>query len=422
MEFTAIKGFKDILPEEVGNWQRLESTARGLLGAFGFQEVKLPLMERTELFSRGIGQETDIVSKEMYTLEDSKGRGMTLRPEATASVVRAYIQHRLDQGGAVQKLFTIGPMFRHERPQKGRFRQFHQINAEMFGDPGPKSDADLIVMAMHLFDMIGLRDLTLNINSLGCPECRPRFREELRDHLVQQTHTLCADCKRRAETNPLRVFDCKVEECHSVVSDAPSILGFLCGACRDHFEMLKGYLEGVGIEFVLNHQLVRGLDYYNRTTFEIQTEKLGAQNAVAGGGRYDGLVKLLGGSDQPAIGFAVGMERVIALLEEEKKPEIRVPDLFIAALGENAEKRCFNWVADLRRFGYWVEMDYGGKGLKSQMKKAGRYGVKKVLIVGEDELASGKGILKDMNTSAQEEVELKHLMDNIKRALETDDQ
>jgi len=417
LDFKAIKGFKDILPQEVGNWQKLEMAARGLLDSFGFQEIKLPLLERTELFSRGIGQETDIVSKEMYTLEDSKGRGMTLRPEATASVVRAYIQHRMDQGGGVQKLFTIGPMFRHERPQKGRFRQFHQINAEMFGDPGPKSDADLIIMAVHLFEMIGLKDLTLNLNSLGCPECRPIFREKLRDYLGQQTDSLCSDCRRRAVANPLRVFDCKVDTCNTVVLGAPSILEFLCELCQDHFESLKGFLEGMGVAFLLNHQLVRGLDYYNRTTFEIQTEKLGAQNAVAGGGRYDGLVKLLGGPDQPAIGFAVGIERVVALLEEKGQSEAKSPDLFIAALGKAAETLCFNWVVGLRKSGFWVEMDYGRKGLKSQMKKAGRLAVKKVLILGENELAAGKGVLRDMDTKVQEELGLENMLDNLKKAL-----
>lgn len=417
MDFKAIKGFKDILPQEVGNWQKLETVARALLESFGFQEIKLPLLERTELFSRGIGQETDIVSKEMYTFEDSKGRGMTLRPEATASVVRAYIQHRMDQNGGVQKLFTIGPMFRHERPQKGRFRQFHQINAEMFGDPGPKSDADLIIMAVHLFEMIGLKDLTLNLNSLGCPECRPIFREKLRDYLGQKTDSLCSDCRRRAVANPLRVFDCKVDTCNTVVSGAPSILEYLCELCQDHFESLKGFLEGMGVAFLLNHQLVRGLDYYNRTTFEMQTEKLGTQNAVAGGGRYDGLVKLLGGPDQPAIGFAVGIERVIALLEEKGQSEAKSPDLFIAALGKAAETLCFNWVVGLRKLGFWVEMDYGRKGLKSQMKKAGRLAVKKVLILGEDELAAGKGVLRNMDTKVQEELGLENMLDNLKKAL-----
>lgn len=421
MKFNAIKGFRDILPEEVGNWQRLESAAREVMDAFGFKEIKLPLMERTELFSRSIGQDTDIVSKEMYTLLDSKGRGMTLRPEATASVVRAYNQHRMDRSGAVQKLFTTGPMFRHERPQKGRFRQFYQVSAEMFGDPGPKSDADLIVMAMHLFDRVGLEGLTLHLNSLGCPACRPQFRAKLEDYLFERADSLCADCKRRAKTNPLRVFDCKVEVCNRVVSGAPSILAFLCKDCREHFETLKSYLEIAGVDYILNHQLVRGLDYYTRTTFEIQTERLGAQNAVAGGGRYDGLVKLLGGPDQPAIGFAVGVDRIIALLEESGQPETKQPDLFIAALGEAAEMRCFNWATELRKVGFWVEMDYGGKGLKSQMKKAGRFGVKKVLIVGEEELSSGKGVLRDMETKEQEEIDLNHVLKTIKKALKTDD-
>lgn len=417
MEFTTIKGFKDILPEEVGSWQRLESTARRLFEAFGFFEIKTPLLERTELFSRGIGKETDIVSKEMYTLKDSKGRGMTLRPEATASVVRAYIQNRLYQKNPVQKLFTVGPMFRHERPQKGRFRQFHQINAELFGDPGPRSDADIIVMAVCLFESIGFSDLSLNLNSLGCPECRPRFKKELKDFLLGKIDSLCVDCRRRSQTNPLRVFDCKIETCNQVVADAPSILGFLCDECGNHFESLKDYLSRSGITFVLNHRLVRGLDYYTRTTFEIQTDKLGAQNAVAGGGRYDGLVKLLGGPDHPAIGFAVGVERVVSLMEEEDSAEIKSPDLFLAALGENAERASFQWVADLRKSGLWVEMDYGSKGLKAQMKKAGRLGAKKVLIVGDDEFSSGKGVLRDMETKAQEEVGLENLVNNLKEVL-----
>jgi histidyl-tRNA synthetase len=417
LEFTTIKGFKDILPDEIGNWQRLESEARRIFQAFGFQEIKTPLLESTELFSRGIGEDTDIVSKEMYSLKDSKGRGLTLRPEATASVVRAYIQHRLYQKNPIQKLFTIGPMFRHERPQKGRFRQFHQINAEMFGDSGPRSDVDMISMAMYLFEAIGLADLNLHLNSLGCPQCRPRFREEVKGYLVQKAGSLCPDCQRRAETNPLRVFDCKTETCPQVVSGAPSIIEFLCEACQNHFELVQGDLDRLGLPFVLNHRLVRGLDYYNRTTFEIQTERLGAQNAVAGGGRYDGLVKLLGGPDHPAIGFALGVERVIALFEAEKTSENKGPDLFIAALGEAAQDAAFRWAARLRKNGFWVEMDYGAKGLKSQMKRAGHVGAKKVLIVGDNELASGKGILRDMETKEQGEVDLQNIAKILKEAL-----
>ena len=382
MEFTALKGFKDILPEESARWQEVENKARALFSAFGYREIKTPVLEKTALFSRGIGQETDIVSKEMYSFEDIKGRGLTMRPEATASVVRAYIQHRLYQNYPIQKLYAMGPMFRHERPQKGRFRQFHQIDVELFGDSGPKSDAEMIILAVYLFEAVGLRDLTLHINSLGCPDCRPAFKETLKSYLAERTSSLCTDCQKRAHLNPLRVFDCKVETCSAIVRDAPAIPAFLCRNCRNHFESLKATLDASNIPFEVNDQLVRGLDYYNRTTFEIQTEHLGAQNAVAGGGRYDGLVKTLGGPDHPAIGFAVGVERVVALLEASKPVDAKKPDLFIAALGENVSLLAFQWMTALRKQGLWVELDYGGKGLKSQMKKANRLEAQSVLIVG----------------------------------------
>jgi histidyl-tRNA synthetase len=418
LEFASIKGFKDILPGETERWQRLEATARRVFRSYGFKEINPPLLERTELFSRSIGADTDIVAKEMYSFTDSKGNGMTLRPEATASVVRAYIQHRLYQKDPVQKLFTIGPMFRHERPQKGRFRQFHQINAEILGDPGPKSDADLIVMVMGLLKMMGLTELSLQLNSLGCPDCRAPFRQALKNYLAQKIDSLCADCRRRAETNPLRVFDCKVETCKEVVTEAPSMIGFLCDDCRDHFKSLQQFLGDYDIHFVLNHRLVRGLDYYNRTTFEIQTERLGAQNAVTGGGRYDGLVKILGGPDQSAIGFAMGIERLVELLQDVGQRETAKPDLFVAGLGETAEKKVFNWVNDLRRDGLWVEMAYASTGLKGQMKRADRLGAKKVLIIGDDELDAGMGILRDMATKEQTEVPLDNLIEVLKKELE----
>ena len=417
MEFTTLKGFKDILPQEVETWQRLESASRKVFQCFGFQEIKPPILERTELFSRSIGQDTDIVAKEMYSFQDVKGRGLSLRPEATASVVRAYIEHRLYEKNPVQKLFTIGPMFRRERPQRGRFRQFHQMNAEILGDPGPKSDADIIVMAMALFDAVGLQGLTLHLNSLGCPECRIHFKEELQRYLSQKTGELCADCQRRAETNPLRVFDCKVETCNQVVSEAPSILAYICENCQEHFRVLQDYLQGSDISFVLNPKLVRGLDYYTRTTFELQTESLGAQNAVAGGGRYDGLVKLLGGPDHPAMGFAIGVERLVTLLGEAGEEVPISPQLFVAALGERAERKVFHWVNDLRKSGLWVETEYASKGLKAQMKRADRLGAKKVLIVGDEELASGKGILRDMETKIQQDIELDNLVKNLLKAL-----
>ncbi len=417
MSISTIKGFKDILPEETALWQWIEKNARDVFRVFGYREIRTPLLEWTELFSRGIGQETDIVSKEMYTLSDSKGRNQTLRPEATASVVRAYIEHRLYQSNPVQKLFSIGPMFRHERPQKGRFRQFHQINAEIFGDPGPGSDAELINMAMHIFNRVGLNGVALNINSLGCTSCRGEFKNKLREYLAGKSGPLCSECQRRSVLNPLRVFDCKVESCKEVVADAPVILDHLCDECRDHFTLLRKYLDDLNIPYQVNHNLVRGLDYYSRTTFEIQTDRLGTQNAVAGGGRYDSLISQLDGPDHSGMGFAIGFERLVALLEEEKNTMSDNPDLFIIALGNEALDRAFLWADRLRKEGIYVEMEYGSKGLKAQMKKADRLNAKRVLIAGEDELSKGKVVLRNMDTKEQQEIPLDDLIPGIIRTI-----
>jgi len=310
-------------------------------------------------------------------------------------------------------LFCIGPMFRHERPQKGRFRQFHQINAELFGDRGPKSDAEIIYLAVSLLDAFELRNLTLHLNSIGCPKCRPGFRQKLKEYLVDRSESLCADCKRRAETNPLRVFDCKVEGCKAIVQEAPVISEHLCEECRDHFSLLREYIQYIKMEVVLDPRLVRGLDYYTRTTFEIQTEQLGAQNAVVGGGRYDGLVEQIGGPDLPGIGFAIGMERVMALLMERQGRKAARPDLFVAALGSQAEKMSFTWAQELRKRGFWIEQEYAPKSLKAQMKRADRLGCKRALIVGEREIETGMAIIRDMETKEQKEVPL----DNILEAL-----
>lgn len=415
--FSSLKGFKDILPRETPVWQRVETVARGLLEAYGFEEIRTPALEQTELFKRGIGEETDIVSKEMYSLEDSRGRGLTLRPEATAGVVRAYIQHRLYEAYPIQKLYTIGPMFRHERPQKGRFRQFHQINAECFGDEGPRSDADIIVLAMALFDALHLTEVSLKLNSLGCPDCRPTYREQLKNHLAMKTDRLCEDCQRRSQYNPLRVFDCKAEPCREALKGAPTIPDFLCGACKDHFEAVRSFLDGVHLAYDLDGHLVRGLDYYNRTTFEIQTGLLGAQNAVAGGGRYDGLVRLLGGPDHPAMGFAVGMERLTALIQEQETLEDRETDLFVVSLGQEADLRAFPWIRALRKQGWRVEVDYAGRGLKSQMKKAGRLAASKVLILGEEELRSQKAVLRNMKTGEQTTLDMAEMVPVLQQVL-----
>ena len=410
MEFSTIRGFRDILPDEISYWRLLENEARRLFENYGFQEIRTPILEKTELFNRSIGQETDIVSKEMYTFQDSKGRKLSLRPEATASVVRAYIQNRLYQKGGVQKLYSIGPMFRHERPQKGRFRQFHQINVEEFGDPGPVSDAELIIMAVNLFEKIGLKNgLELNLNSLGCKNCRPIFKDNLKEYLKDKKETLCPDCQRRALLNPLRIFDCKVESCQQGIKNAPIILDYLCENCKTHFHHVQEILRDLNLEFFINPRLVRGLDYYTRTTFEIHSDELGAQNAIAGGGRYDGLVKLLGGPDHSAIGFAIGMERTISLLQKKRPFEKRGPDIFIAVLGKKAKKVSFPWVIWLRNKGMWVEMDHEDKGLKGQMKKADKINAKKVLIIGEDELHSKKAVLRDMRTGEQTEISLENV-------------
>jgi len=413
LSIATIKGFKDILPEETPVWQWIERNARDIFRVFGFKEIRTPLLEWTELFTRGIGQETDIVSKEMYTFTDSKGRSQTLRPEATASVVRAYIEHRLYQLNPIQKLFSIGPMFRHERPQKGRFRQFHQINAELFGDPGPRSDAELINMAMHIFCRVGLTDVTLNINSLGCASCRGAFKNRLRGFLADKKDALCGECQRRAELNPLRVFDCKIDSCKDAMTGAPVILDNICDECKNHFEDVKRYLDDLGITYIVNRLLVRGLDYYSRTTFEIQTDRLGAQSAVAGGGRYDGLISELDGPPHSGMGFAIGFERLVALLEEEKRPQSDNPDLFIVSLGEEAFRKGFIWADSLRREGISVEMEYEAKGLKAQMKRADKLNAKRVLIAGDDELAKGRVVLRDMVTKAQEEIPITDLIQNL---------
>jgi histidyl-tRNA synthetase len=413
LSIATIKGFKDILPDETPLWQWIEKNAREIFRVFGFKEIRTPLLEWTELFTRGIGQETDIVSKEMYTITDSKGRNQTLRPEATASVVRAYIEHQLYQLNPVKKLFSIAPMFRHERPQKGRFRQFHQINAEMFNDPGPRSDAELITMAIRIFEEVGLTDVTLYINSLGCTSCRGEFKNRLKGFLSDRRDVLCGECQRRSELNPLRVFDCKIDSCKSAIAGAPVILDHICDDCKNHFDSVKGYLDDLGIKYVVNQLLVRGLDYYSRTTFEIQTDRLGAQSAVAGGGRYDGLISELDGPPHSGMGFAIGFERLVALLEDEKRPLTDNPELFIITLGDEAFRKGFIWADTLRKEGISIEMEYEAKGLKAQMKRADKLNAKRVLIAGDDELSKGKVVLRDMVTKAQEEIPIADLIQNL---------
>jgi len=409
-----IRGFKDILPGEVELWQKIEETARSLFEDFGFKEIRIPIMERTELFARSIGEDTDIVEKEMYTFPDIKGDLITLRPEATASVCRSYIQHKLYAKDPVQKFYTIGPMFRRERPQKGRYRQFYQLNAEIFGVESPLVDVELIFILITLFSKLAVSDIKAHINSLGCPECRPIFKTALSEFLTSTGENLCSDCNRRKIRNPLRVLDCKVPACREALTDAPSLMDYLCPACDQHFETVKKTLESLNVPFVVDKRLVRGLDYYTRTTFEIQTHALGAQNAIAGGGRYDGLIKALGGPDIPATGFAIGFDRLAEIVGAHSPDLIKTPDIYIAALGEESQALAFEWNCALCLEGIMAEMEFDNKSLKSQMKRADRLGAKHVLIVGDKEIKEGFVVLRDMKTKDQVSIPIDTVLEDIK--------
>ena len=358
-------------------------------------------MERTELFKRSIGEDTDIVEKEMYTFPDRKGDMITLRPEATASIVRAYIQHKLFAKDPVQKFYLIGPMFRRERPQKGRYRQFYQIDAEIFGVASPLVDVQLILMLVTLFDRLQVPDISAHINTLGCPKCRPGFKSALQGMLMSVSDRLCSDCIRRRDRNPLRVLDCKVPACREALKDAPSILDHLCSECQDDFDEVRNSLDKLKVPYVIDKRLVRGLDYYARTTFEIQTGSLGAQSAVAGGGRYDGLVKELGGPQIPATGFAIGFDRLAEISGLKSADYCRKPDIFVAALGEKSQSLAFEWICQLGLTGINAEMDFSDKSLKSQMKRADRLGAPYVLILGDKELEEKTAILRNMETRSK---------------------
>jgi histidyl-tRNA synthetase len=411
-KITAIRGFKDILPEDARRFWEVESIARRVFNSFGFQEIRTPIMEKTELFKRSIGETTDIVEKEMYTFADRDSEFLTLRPEATASVIRAYIEHNMSAAEQITKLFTIGPMFRRERPQKGRFRQFNQIDVELFGEDKPQSDAEIIFMLMHFLTSVGLKDLQLEINSLGCASCRLVFSKAVINFLKGSEKNLCPDCQRRINTNPLRVFDCKVETCGAIIADAPKILDFLCSDCEDHFSQVKSLLHELHISFIINPRMVRGLDYYTKTAFEVKSTALGAQNAVAGGGRYNGLVSSLGGPEVAGIGFGVGLERLISCLPEDSINKFKT-DLFIAALGAQAQKLAFGLTNEFRRLGIPTEMDYTDKSLKSQLKRADKLNSSFAVIIGDKEISEKQAILRNMKTKDQQTIHLDGLFGSI---------
>lgn len=411
------RGTQDILPSTVGYWQALEKKMRQLAATYGFQEIRTPIFEDTRLFLRGIGETTDVVQKEMYTFPtgDDKDKTFTLRPENTASAVRAYLENKIYGQETLTKWFYIGSMFRHDKPQAGRYREFHQFGAEVLGSQSAVTDAEMITMIVQFFQSLGLADLNVEVNSVGCPHCRPAYREKLITFFEPKKEELCEDCQNRLYKNPLRILDCKNETCKNLSIGAPEIHENLCEDCHDHFETVKKYLTIAKVPFVINPRLVRGLDYYTKTAFEVQYTPLGAQSAIAGGGRYDGLVEQLGGPHTPAIGFAMGMERVLLALEKQDllpKPE-EEKKAYIVALGEAARQKAFAMVTALRSMNCQVAMDVENKSMKSQLKHANKIHAKYVIIVGDDELQRGEAVLRFMDTSEQETIALADVIDKI---------
>lgn len=412
---TCPRGTKDILPEASGYWRYIESTARDICALYAYQEIRTPIFEHTELFLRGIGETTDVVEKEMYTFEDRGGRSVTLRPENTAAVVRSFLENKLYAAAAPNKLFYMGPMFRYDKPQAGRFRQFHQFGIEALGAKGPAIDAEIIMMAVQFLKKLGLTDLTLYINSVGCPKCRPVYREKLQEFLKDKLAGFCGNCKSRFDRNPMRILDCKNEQCTKLSAGAPEMLDCLCDECGEHFEGLKELLTAAKIEYKINPRLVRGLDYYTKTAFEIQYAPLGAQSAVCGGGRYDGLIEECGGPTTPGIGYAIGLERVLLALEKQnllpKAPNSL--DVFVASFGKGTQATAFHLLTELRLAGFTADMDFMERSIKAQMKHANKYPARFVAIIGENEAAEGKVMLKNMQTSEQELVALNEVLTKI---------
>ena len=405
MTIKAVRGVRDILPAESRRWQRVEAAAREVFEAYGYREIRLPLFERTEVFARGIGDETDIVRKEMYTFDDRGGDSLTLRPEATASLMRAYIEHGLHVQPKPVRLYTLGPMFRYERPQKGRYRQFHQADVEALGETHPGLDAEVIAMLVDFFRALGLADrLELQINSIGDAGTRPLYVARLVEYLTSRESRLCAECRERLGRNPLRVLDCKVPECQPIIEKAPSILDSLSPEAATHFEQVRRFLDAMAIEYTVNPRLVRGLDYYVRTTFEVKTTELGAQDAVAGGGRYDGLIEQLEGPPDPGIGFAIGLERTVELLGE--KAAAGAPLVLMIPLGDAALQRLLPVARQARQAGVGVELGFGARKLPKELERANRMGVGWAVIAGDNELARGEAVLREMKTGEQRRVPL----------------
>lgn len=412
----APRGTKDVLPQESYKWQYIEDHIRKICTEFGFGEIRTPSFEHTELLQRGVGETTDIVQKEMYTFEDRGGRSVTLKPEGTAPAVRAYVEHNLSQEAQPTKMFYITPVFRYERPQAGRLREHHQFGVEVFGAENASADAEVISLAMTFLKRLGIENLKVNINSIGCPVCRKNYNEALKEYFKENFVGLCATCQDRFHRNPLRILDCKNPECKEISKDAPLVLDHICDDCRNHFEGLKDELTALEIPFVVDPHIVRGLDYYTRTVFEIISENIGAQSTVCGGGRYNNLIKECGGPDTPAVGFGLGIERLIITLEANggNIPKPEGPALFIAALGDAAKLKSSKLIMNLRNAGIACERDLMSRSLKGQLKYANKINAKYTLVIGEDELQKNSAMLKNMESGEENKIQITNIIDEIK--------
>ncbi|MBE6750518.1 MAG: histidine--tRNA ligase [Ruminococcaceae bacterium] len=415
----AIKGTNDILPSESHEWQFVEQKMLETASLYGFKEIRVPVFEHTEVFLRSVGDTTDVVQKEMYTFDDKGGRSITLRPELTAGVIRSAIEKGLVNGALPVKVCYIGGCYRYEKPQAGRLREFHQFGVECIGAAEPNADAEVIALARQLLDSIGVKKIALEINSIGCLECRKEYHKALKEYFSQNTDKLCGTCNERLDRNPMRILDCKSPICSEIAAKAPVVLDYLCDDCREHFEKVKGYLKAQNIEFTVNPHIVRGLDYYTRTVFEFVSGDIGAQSTVCGGGRYDGLVSQMGGPTVASLGFGMGIERLMLVLKNQgaELPEAPKTDLYIVPMGEKALLKATELCALLRREGYKVQTDICARGIKAQMKYADKIGAKFTVVLGDNEIETGKARLKDMAEGTEREIKVDELLDELGEAI-----
>lgn len=404
----AIKGTKDVLPKDIHKNQYIEATALDVASKFGYKEIRTPVFEHTELFQRGVGDTTDVVQKEMYTFDDKGGRSITLRPEGTAGAVRSFLENGLCNEALPQKVCYLISCYRYEKPQAGRLREFHQFGVECFGTASPLADAEIIALAKSIFDTLGVRDLSLEINSIGCPKCRAEYHKALKEYFASRKDELCDTCKGRLDRNPMRILDCKSPICHEIAQGAPVVIDYLCDECKEHFEKVQKYLDAQNIEYKINPQIVRGLDYYTKTVFEFVSNSIGAQGTVCGGGRYDGLVEELGGQHTASLGFAMGLERLMLLMEAQgcEFPQAEKPDLFIVALGEKATLKAVEIAKDMREEGFSALLDLNQRSVRAQMKYADKLGAKFNVVIGDNEVENKIAKLKNMQTGEETEINL----------------